>query len=98
MQRKSKSFEENTMKYDYSEPKAKFHVWQQSGISPGKKIDVRTELSKLKFEEKLKSYDSGEKISFVPEKRKSCASLSDDHPCTEEACVLTLVKLRSRVA
>ena len=38
-----------------------------------KRIDVRIELSKLKFEEKLKSYDSGEKISFVSEKRKSCA-------------------------
>ena len=63
-----------------------------------KRIDVRIELSKLKFEEKLKSYDSGEKISFVSEKRKSCASLSDDHPCTEEASVLTFMKLRSRVA
>ena len=62
-----------------------------------KRIDVRIELSKLKFEEKLKSYDSGEKISFVSEKRKSCAS-SDDHPCTEEASVLTFMKLRSRVA
>ena len=63
-----------------------------------KRIDVRIELSKLKFEEKLKSYDSGEKISFVSEKRKSCASLSDDHPCTEEPSVLTFMKLRSRVA
>ena len=37
MQRKSKPFEENTMKYDYSEAKTKFHVWQESGISPAKK-------------------------------------------------------------
>ena len=42
-----------------------------------------------KFEEKVIFYNGGEKFGFVSEKRKNLASLSDDLPCTEEACVLT---------
>ena len=35
--------------------------------------------------------NGGEKFGFVSEKRKKPASLSDDLPCTEEACVLTFL-------
>ena len=85
------------MKYDYSEAKTKFHVWQYSSIGPRKKFDLPTEPNTPKFEEKVKFYDGGEKFGLVSEKRKNPASLSDDLPCTEEACVLmfpSFVKLQ----
>ena len=53
------------------------------------KIYVSSEPNAPKFEEKVKFYDGGEKFGFVSEKRKNSASLLDDLPCAEEACVLT---------
>ena len=79
------------VRYDYIEAKTKFHVWQYSSIGPGKKSDVPTEPNASKFEEKVKFYNGGEKCGFVSEKRTNPASLSDDLPCTEEACVLTFL-------
>ena len=75
-------------RYDYSEAIIKFHAWQYSSIGPRKKFDVPTEPNTSKFEGKVKFHNGGEKFGFVSEKRKNPASLSDDLPCTEEACVL----------
>ena len=77
------------VRYNYSEAKTKFHVWQYSSIGPRNKFDVPIKPNTPKFEEKVKFNDGGEKFGFVSEKRKNSASLSDDLPCTEEACALT---------
>ena len=79
----------NHLRYNYSEAKTNFHVWQYSSIGPANKFDVPTEPHAPKFEEKVTFYVGGEKFGFVSEKRKNPSSLSDALPCTEQACVFT---------
>ena len=76
------------IKYDYHKDGTKFHEWQYSNIGPGNKFDVPVEPKAPRFEEKGKFYNSGDKFSFISERRKNPDS-SDDFPCTEEACVVT---------
>ena len=78
------------VKYDYSETsQTKFYVWQYSNIGEGKKFEIPSQPKALKYEEKMKFYDGGEKIDFVSNKKELSATSSHEFPCTDESCILT---------